>query len=206
VANASDFEKLLRAEFANFAKAQGLEFADSSVEQRQLQSREHLVWLTAYEKQVSLLVDWGGDTLHSNMVAVNGDGSAERPRQIYEALVRHLRATNIPFTVEPGTVIVAGRSTRSSGNTMDLPRDIKEQVLNYIDLEFGESRGAPGALKSSDLVYGGAFESAGTIRHYWHFPAGGRQLWVTVTPVRDTFEISGFLTDGPAGSKVKGAE
>lgn len=100
VDDASDFERKLRAEFANFARSQGLELADNSDVQQQQQDKRHVVSLMAYERRVSLMVDWNGGALFANTVAVYGDATAKRPLQVYEALFLHLRATNIPFTVE----------------------------------------------------------------------------------------------------------
>ena len=100
VEDASDFERKLRAEFASFARSQGLALADNSDAQQRQQDKRHVVWLMVYERRVSLTVGWNGGTPFANTVAMYGDPTAKRPLQVYEALFLHLRATNIPFTVD----------------------------------------------------------------------------------------------------------
>jgi hypothetical protein len=100
VDDASNFEKKIRTEFAKFARSQGLEIWDNSHAPWVQHPERHMVALLAFERRVSLNVNWNSDTFFGNAVAMYGDGTAERPRQVYEALVQHLKATNIPFTIE----------------------------------------------------------------------------------------------------------
>lgn len=94
------FEQRLRRELSAFAAQNNMRFADDSDEHKRIENRDPLVWLSAYETRVLVLVDWNTRSYRPNIIAIIGNEKEERPRQIHAALIQHLKRAEIPFKVE----------------------------------------------------------------------------------------------------------
>jgi hypothetical protein len=99
-ADAGAFERRLRTEFQSFATEAGLKFADDSDTNKKIHSKDHLVWLFAYEKDVSVLVGWNIGSFEASEVALFGDATGKRPREVYASLLKHLSKTGMQYTVK----------------------------------------------------------------------------------------------------------
>lgn len=86
-----------------------------------------------------------------------------------------------------------------------LPRRIKDEILEYLHLEFGESKSDPDALKASDLKYEGRHIVKGVATHFWSYPSGVDRHWATVEELRDSYCL-GTSTVGPDGRGVDRAK
>ena len=63
---------------------------------------------------------------------------------------------------------------------MDLPSNIEEQVIAYLNLEFGTND-----FKTTDLV----FESSNS-NHVWSFKSNNCKFWAIVEPYEGSYLIS----------------
>jgi len=70
-----------------------------------------------------------------------------------------------------------------------LPPNIAAEVLEYLLLEYGESREDPTALKLSDLSYEGEHLVRGKPTHFWSYPTSSGRSWATVELSEDGYEI-----------------
>lgn len=78
---------------------------------------------------------------------------------------------------------------------MKLPRGIEKELLDYLNREYGETRGHRGALKLEDLVYAGEFEHEGLPTHFWSV-GRRKELWATVAPHGKSYGL-GTTTQAP---------
>ena len=70
---------------------------------------------------------------------------------------------------------------------MELPQNIRKEILDYLHLEYGESSGGTGALAIDDIEYEGLFEIGGIRTHYFRYKTTRGHEWATVEPYGDSY-------------------
>lgn len=82
---------------------------------------------------------------------------------------------------------------------MDLPKNIESEVLDYLHLEFGETKSELDALKIVDLKYEGIHEIEGVSHHCWSFPSTTNNTWATVKISGQSYSIG--IVESPSATK-----
>ena len=76
---------------------------------------------------------------------------------------------------------------------MKLPENIKEEILEYLHLEFGEDPKDSSSLKIEDIKFDDIYEIHEKPTHYYKF---SHNTWATVEPFGDSYMI-GMTTFSP---------
>jgi len=79
---------------------------------------------------------------------------------------------------------------------MVLPSDIKNQILEYLHLEYGEDPDNETSLGLEDIGYEGEFEIKGKLIHYFNYKSSSGRTWATVEPYGDSYCI-GMTNSSP---------
>ena len=79
---------------------------------------------------------------------------------------------------------------------MELPVDIKDRILEYLHLEYGEDSNDPNALTLEQISYEGEYEIHGVNVHYFKYESSSGRNWATVEPYGDSYAI-GMTSKSP---------
>jgi hypothetical protein len=76
---------------------------------------------------------------------------------------------------------------------MNIPENIKQEILDYLHIEFGEDANDPSSLKIDNIKLDGIYEVQGKPTYYYKF---SHDTWATVEPFGDSYMI-GMTTFSP---------
>lgn len=98
-----------------------------------------------------------------------------------------------------------GQQQLKVGQAVDLPADIRSEVVAYLNLEFGESSDGLGVLTDKDLTWEGEFLLDGVPTQYWRFPTSvpAGAAWATVGRYSDHYVLGMTTTPPQEGSQLR---